>query len=302
MAQGKYWTITLNNYTDDDRIVFETIVAEGKAVYLCYQEEISPTNGTPHFQAFVSFKTNQRLGAVKERLGRRVHAILSDGSPSANRTYCQKPETAVPGSFREFGVIPRDPKRGKRTDFDGFKQAVTEGLTCKKKARVEFPEIVAKYPRWCYDLMADQQLIQIEDHELRQWQKDLNTQLQTEPDDRKIIFIVDETGGEGKTWFAKWYTKSHHDAQFMEPAKKADMAYALQDNLRVLFLNITRTSDSSNHEYLYSFIEAVKDGMVFSPKYESRMKCFSKVHVVVMMNQLPNVDLLSADRYLTIEL
>lgn len=80
------------------------------------------------------------------------------------------------------------------------------------------------------------------------------------------------------------------------------MAYALQDNLRVLFLNITRTSSGDKGDYIYSFIESVKDGMVFSPKYESRMKYLGKVHVVVMMNEEPNKKLLSNDRYYVIDL
>jgi len=80
------------------------------------------------------------------------------------------------------------------------------------------------------------------------------------------------------------------------------MAYALQDTLRVLFLNVTRSVDESQLNYLYSFLESVKDGMVFSPKYESRMKYYGKVHVVVMMNQWPNEALLSADRPLLIVL
>ena len=71
---------------------------------------------------------------------------------------------------------------------------------------------------------------------------------------------------------------------------------------KVLFLNITRTTESSSQDYLYSFIESVKDGLVFSPKYESRMKYYARVPVVVMMNQEPNTSLLSIDRYEITEL
>jgi hypothetical protein len=47
----------------------------------------------------------------------------------------------------------------------------------------------------------------------------------------------------------------------------------------------------------YSFLEAVKDGVVQSPKYESRVRYFNKVHVVVLMNQMPEMSELSEDRY-----
>ena len=113
---------------------------------------------------------------------------------------------------------------------------------------------------------------------------------------------MDEKGNQGKTWFAKDYCKRNVDAQYMEPAKKADMAYALQDDLRVLFINVTRSACGEKGDYIYSFIESVKDGMVFSPKYESRTKFLGKVHVVMMMNEYPNMQLLSEDRYRLITL
>jgi len=52
-------------------------------------------------------------------------------------------------------------------------------------------------------------------------------------------------------------------------------------------------------EYLqYSFLESVKDGMIFSPKYDSTTKFMEqKCHVVVMCNELPDISKLSRDRY-----
>lgn len=134
-----------------------------------------------------------------------------------------------------------------------------------------------------------------QEHDLNDWQKWMDGTLDNDPDDREIMFVVDEEGGKGKTWFAKRYCRRHKDAQMIEPGKKADMAYALDEGIRVLFLNLTR----QQCEHLqYSFLEAVKDGMVFSPKYESRMKYMQqKVHVVVMMNQQPDMTMLSQDRY-----
>lgn len=293
----KYWTLTLNNYTAEEIELFDNAVSKGDCVYTCYQREIGADTGTPHLQGYAVFKVRKRLPGVKKTFGRRIHAVLSNGSPSSNRTYCQKTETAVENSFKEFGEIPDDPTPGRRTDFETFKEAVKGGLRCKRQARTDFSELVAKYPRWCYDVLADQNEISLEEHPLREWQVELERMLAEEPNDRQVLFIVDEEGNKGKTWFAKRYVQNHSNAQYLEPSKKADMAYALQDDLRVLFLNITRTSDSKNHEYLYGFIESVKDGMVFSSKYDSRMKFYGNLHVVVMMNKPPDESLLSSDRY-----
>jgi hypothetical protein len=292
--QTKHWTITLNNYTEDEIEVWRKLKDHGVS-YICFQKEIGETNGTPHLQGYCICEKRIRLSGLKKLVGNRVHAIPSNGSPSSNRAYCSKSKTAVPDTFEEYGEIPAN--QGKRTDFTAFQDAVKEGLRCKRKAREDFPELVAKYPRWCYDILSDQKDIQVEEHELYEWQSALSEDLLQPPDDRKVIFVIDKRGGQGKTWFAKHYCKKYDDAQYMEPSKKVDMAYALQDDLRVLFLNITRTTDENNLNYLYAFIESVKDGMVFSPKYESRMKYYDKVHVVVMMNQDPNMELLSEDRY-----
>jgi len=132
-------------------------------------------------------------------------------------------------------------------------------------------------------------------HPLYDWQATLSETLKGEPDDRKIIFVVDTKGNSGKTWFAKYFCSLFPDTtQYMESAKKADMAYALNPAIKTLFVNITRTQ---NEFFNYSFIESVKDGMVFSTKYESGLKRLGNVHVVVLMNQEPDMNALSQDRY-----
>jgi len=303
MSRTCCWTLTLHNPEEDDISSWCTAVEDGRATYLCYQQEHAPTTGILHLQGYVVFLKRIRLAGVKKALrSRTIHAVPSNGSPSSNRTYCSKEEGSVPNSFKEFGQIPKDVVSGSRTDLEAFKEAVTNGLRDKRVARTDFAELVAKYPRWCYDLIDDQNDIQHEEHELYEWQTDLTAALLLPADDRKVIFVVDKKGNQGKTWFAKQFSKEHEDAQYMEPAKKADMAYALRENVRVLFLNISRTVEAEKSDYLYSFIESVKDGMVFSPKYESRTKFLGKVHVVVMTNQEPNMILLTHDRYVIIEL
>jgi len=301
--QGKHWCLTLNNYDDDDlRMWAEAVEKTPRLSYLCFQEEKAPSTGTPHLQGYASFLSNQRLTGIKKVFGHAVHGVRANGSPSANRAYCKKKETAIAETFKEFGIRPDDPLPGKRTDLEIFKEAVENGLSSKKIARQLYPEVVAKYPRYCYDIIADASSIHVEEKPLYEWQEELNNILKLPPDDRTVIFIVDVKGGQGKTWFAKKFVNDNDDSQYLEPAKKVDMAYALNPNIRVLFLNVTRTTDSKNQEYLYSFIESVKDGMVMSSKYESGMKYLGKVHVVVMMNTFPNMALLSDDRYKIIEL
>jgi hypothetical protein len=77
------------------------------------------------------------------------------------------------------------------------------------------------------------------------------------------------------------------------------MSYALRQDIRVLFVNLCRKQS----DFLqYDFLEGVKDGLIFSSKYESAMKNMPPCHVVVMMNQQPDMSALSADRYTIVNL
>ncbi len=106
------------------------------------------------------------------------------------------------------------------------------------------------------------------------------------PDDRSIIFVVDPTDNTGKTWFAKYFGFLHpSNSQIRKFGKDADMAFARDFHIRYLFMNCAR----QQLEYLnYGFLESVKDGMVFSSKYESVVKTLGPCHVVVLMNAEPD--------------
>jgi len=78
------------------------------------------------------------------------------------------------------------------------------------------------------------------------------------------------------------------------------MAYTLNETNRVVFFDAPR---SKQGEFVqYDFLEEIKNGYVFSGKYESRYKRFNPPHVCVAMNEYPNMQMLSEDRYTIIEL
>lgn len=82
----------------------------------------------------------------------------------------------------------------------------------------------------------------------------------------------------------------------MKLGKYADMAYMYPLKCNVLIMDIPRQKLDSV-DYIYSFLESVKDGRLFSPKYESYTKRFPSLHVIVMMNRESDMEALSADRY-----
>jgi len=130
----------------------------------------------------------------------------------------------------------------------------------------------------------------------RPWQSDLEQSLDADPGDRKIIFVVDPIGGCGKSWFVRyWISKFPTLTQIFSIAKRDDLAYAIQEDKRYFFFDVPRTQS----EFLqYSILEKLKDRIIFSPKYVSRCKILAHdPHVVVFMNEEPDYNKLTNDRY-----
>jgi len=285
MPGAKNWCFTLNNYTDAD--IERLNGLEDRVQYLIYGREVGE-NGTPHLQGFVSLSARKSMAQVKALLGGNPHVEVARNVP-ASIQYCKKE-----GNFHEIGQIAGG--AGSRSDLDAFKVDVKAGMLSLKAIRENHSDVYARYPRFCIEYVQDNFPGKtLPAHALRPWQAQLNATLNQEPDDRTITFIVDVVGNSGKTWFAHYYAQNHEKVQVLQPGKKADMCYALDPTIRVLFVDAPR---SKQGEFIqYDFLEDVKNGYVFSGKYESRVKQLGKCHVVCLMNEQPDMQKLSIDRY-----
>lgn len=289
MSRAKNWCFTLNNYTQGD--VDRLANLGSSASYIVFGREVGE-NGTPHLQGFISFDERKRLQQVKTLIGGNPHVEVARNIPAAIQ-YCKKD-----GDFEEVGELSGG--QGRRSDLDSFKEAVKSGLLSLKEIRESHSEVYSKHRRFVYEYLADHAPDKVlPDHDFSPWQQELDDLLSEEPDDRTVVFVVDYQGNSGKSWFAHNYVKKHENAQVMLPGKKADMAYALESDTTVLFVDAPR---SKQGEFIqYDFLEDIKNGYVFSTKYESRVKQMNKCHVVVMMNEDPDMQKLSEDRYKIIE-
>lgn len=287
-SQGKKWCFTLNNYTDDDQERLRTLAES--CTYLVFGREVGE-NGTPHLQGFVVFATNKRFRAAKSAINERAHIELARGTCAEAATYCKKDD-----DYEEFGALPNI--QGKTNRYDDFKKWVLEQPTkpTERDVASEWPSIFMGSGRCMefVDLIYPKQIEQ--PGEFRDYQQHLANRLDGEPDGRKIIFVIDEVGGTGKSWFVrKWMSMNHEFTQCLSIGKRDDIAHVIDESKRVFFFDLPR----SQSEYLqYSVLEQLKDQMVFSPKYNSRMKMLThKPHVVVFMNERPDMTKLSQDRY-----
>lgn len=139
----------------------------------------------------------------------------------------------------------------------------------------------------------------------RWWQKDILKIFETEADDRTVHWYWSKEGGIGKSSFVKYCLATYgKKCVFIDEGKKADIMYTIMeadmDLCEVVLFDIPR--DNGN-KISYKSIESIKNGNIYSPKYESKSKIFNAPHVVCFANEPPDLnDRLSNNRFIITEI
>lgn len=300
MSLAKHWIFTLNNWVDADVERLKGLHPE-HVDYITFGYETAPTTGTPHLQGYVVFKQRKRLAGARALIG-EAHMEIKRGTVEQARDYAQKE-----GVFEEEGTLPAE--AGHRGDVDAFKEWVLQyhaehGCAPEEQSySVEFPGLFLRYRANLKTLVEHLCPAPVlEEGVLRSWQADIWSIIHSAPDDRKVIFLVDPQGGSGKTWLQR-YLLSHlpKRVQVLSSGKRDDVAHAIDESKDVFLFNIPR----GGMEFLnYTVLEQIKDRMVFSPKYNSRMKLFvhANTHVFVFCNEAPDMNKMTRDRYHVVNL
>ena len=138
----------------------------------------------------------------------------------------------------------------------------------------------------------------LEGRELYPFQKDILELIKTPPGDRLIHWYWDNVGCKGKTTLAK-HIRMNHNAVYVQ-GKAADIKHGVIERIKlmgevdIVMMGLPRTYETF---VSYDAIESCKDGMFFSGKYESQDCVFNPPHVIIFANFPPQIDKLSADRW-----
>lgn len=134
--------------------------------------------------------------------------------------------------------------------------------------------------------------------DVQDWQKEIYEIIKKPVDDRKIYWYYDTIGGKGKSAFAKHLCMKWNAISVC--GKAGDIKFAVQTLIasekpvNIVIWDIPR----SNNGFLsYQAIEEIKNGCMFSTKFESGMVIFNPPHIIVFSNERPNIESLSADRW-----
>jgi len=293
---SKNWCFTLNNYSEQEyRHIVEYAESDPGCHYLVAGREVGESD-TPHLQGFVCFTGRKSLTQAKAILGARLHLEVARGTPSQAADYCKKD-----GDYAEFGTLPVS--QGHRSDWDAFREYVVDLGRVPNDLEIagRFPSLFARYHSSCRTI-AQACLPRIrlvpEGSALRNWQSELFDVLEGDcpQGDRFIHFYIDSTGNTGKSWFCSYMLdKLPERTQVLGVGKVSDIAYMLDSEKDIVLIDCERSAS----EFLqYRILEQMKNQRVTSTKYSATVKLFRKCpHVIVFMNEEPNMEALSTDRY-----
>ena len=125
------------------------------------------------------------------------------------------------------------------------------------------------------------------------------------PTERKIIWVVGKSCGEGKTWLQNYIKYKYGDRRVVKgislQTKSGHITHALTKHplatADIFLFNIAKCVDTFT-EINYDMLEGIKDGELFSSKYDSqRIKVKTPNIVMVFSNDEPNTSKLAKDRW-----
>lgn len=134
---SRSWTITINNYTEDE-MEFITQRFAQLCTRLVVGKEVGD-EGTPHLQGFCILRRVKRMAAMK-KLFPRAHLEKSNADAVENHVYCTKPgEEGTVDTIIDF----KSSFQGQRNDITDFYESAKEvGL---KRAAMSDPSTYVKY-------------------------------------------------------------------------------------------------------------------------------------------------------------
>lgn len=131
--------------------------------------------------------------------------------------------------------------------------------------------------------------------EPRGWQLQVMRIIADAPHPRQIHWFWEESGNVGKSTLCKYLVVKRN--AILVSGKSADVAHALSKRAGDIDLVIVDVPRVSQDYINYQIIESVKNGLLFSGKYDSAQVVFDIPHVIVFANCEPDRSKLSADRW-----
>lgn len=137
-----------------------------------------------------------------------------------------------------------------------------------------------------------------ESYTLWPWQQQVMDEHKTY-DPRQVDVIVDTKGNMGKNDlqdYLQFLGGAWKVPNFTEQTDMIEFVFSFPERPCYL-VNMPKAQNKKKLAGFYAGIETLKDGYLYDKRYKGRMKQIEKPRVFVFTNQIPEVSLLSADRW-----
>lgn len=303
-APAKHWVITIWENLDENEEKLREY-PESPFEQATWQREKAPHTGRIHIQAYVTFKTKQRMAKLQQIFGAGNHFEVMRGTPEEARKYSSKDESRhqVGGQWGELSTE----RQGRRTDLAAVSEDIRNGKKFKDIIKTHTESAIKYFGNIerVYNAIHDNKPKPSENFTPRYWQNWLSGKLKEQPDERTINWVVDTRGGTGKTKWAKEYLSANPDDVYLTGITKQDRQFFAYDGERVVIFDICRAiipDEGEKNMFPYAQLEHFKNGFFPAGMYGSKPKHFAVPHVVVLANWRPDLAKLSRDRWLIIDL
>lgn len=131
------------------------------------------------------------------------------------------------------------------------------------------------------------------------WEKDIIKTIESEPDDRTVNWIWSHEGNLGKSIFCMWLYL-HYEGVIIADGRRTDVYNQVLKYIdeigdpKIVLVDIPRWNFE---KFNYGTIEKLKNGLIYSGKYEGGICCFCPVHVFIFANYEPDYEKFSMDRW-----
>lgn len=166
-------------------------------------------------------------------------------------------------------------------------------MTLYNNKRREFdPKLIKYFEKW--------------EQSMRKWQSVLYNIINSKSDRRKVYWIVDPIGGQGKTDFCTYVDTIKKKDECLTIASSGslrDIADVIRNWMdrgaypKIILIDLPRTFNDDKHNSIYTIIESIKNGRITCTKYKGDTIQFYPPHVMVFSNWFPDISFLSKDRW-----
>ena len=266
---------------------------------------MAPNTGTRHLQGYIEYfncrsftGTTRHLYSIFEG---NPHVEVAHSSLNDNYVYCTK-EDKDPFVYK--GLKKDAGNKVEHAEIYEMAEMAAKQRTEAAKAAFGMDYYVSKnaVDKAANALRSDMALAvmkeQFENTTLKLWQ-DVAMKMLEIQGDREILFVVDELGNQGKTWLTQYITLTK-EGQCFDSTNK-DVAYAICPEKKIFALDMTRAAEP---KMSLQILESIKNGIVFSGKYESGTKIVAGAKVIVMANSFTELHeaQLSCDSFMILHL